>query len=717
MNISIFRTPKQPKPIGETTISEYLNDIHTGRWVNDIIAYRNGEKKKEELEAHTLCGTFSYRKIKGLLEPSGFICMDFDSQDANKIKKYLSQDNYCYACWKSISGNGVAALFKINPKKHAESFEGLSEYLYKKYGIISDQSCKDVSRLRTISWDEDIYINEGSKKFALYLPPKPKSFKTISKTIFVKTDFDEIINQIIVRGLDVAGSYNDWVNICFAFTEQFGENGRHYFHEISRFRQSDKANYGADLVDKQFDSCLKHHGSGVTIGTFYWYCKQNNIDTMSARTQLIASAASKAKKGGRNISDTVKMLNEVEDIPASESESIVQQVFENNIEVEAGASIIDEIEQWLKQNVNIVYNEITNKHEIDGRSLKDRDYNSIFVNCKKVIDKIDLTLFKTIINSDRVDIVNPLKQWFSEHVTDTSTQQGCLEKLNQSINSPMDKKYTRFAIDKWFCGLIDAVYTSAPPFMLTLMSDINVGKTQFFRRLLPDQLKWLYGESKLDEGKDDALLMTQKWILLDDEMSGKSKKENAKFKSITSKDVFSLRRPFGHSNEDIKRLCMMAATTNEYQIIDRPKENRRILPIEIKSFDFDLYNSIDKDQLLIDTYLLWQEKKINSDLTREEIDFLYRHTNKYGKSIPEQESILATFEAPNYNNNLSASFLTVTQVKHILSNRCSDFLRTDVLSSYLVELGYEKVFRNGVYGFMMTQKQWQGVSQSNTDNE
>ena len=60
--------------------------------------------------------------------------------------------------------------------------------------------------------------------------------------------------------------------------------------------------------------------------------------------------------------------------------------------------------------------------------------------------------------------------------------------------------------------------------MLVLAGETQgTGKTHFFRYLLPNKLQNLYAESKMDNGKDDEILMTKKWIIVDDEMGGKSK--------------------------------------------------------------------------------------------------------------------------------------------------------------------------------------------------
>src|SRR5574344_2890062 len=51
-----------------------------------------------------------------------------------------------------------------------------------------------------------------------------------------KLDDVEVLTQRVeTRGLDITGDYHRWLNIGFALVEGLGENGRDYFHRLSRF--------------------------------------------------------------------------------------------------------------------------------------------------------------------------------------------------------------------------------------------------------------------------------------------------------------------------------------------------------------------------------------------------------------------------------------------------------------------------------------------------
>ncbi|MDR3046968.1 MAG: PriCT-2 domain-containing protein, partial [Bacteroidales bacterium] len=65
-----------------------------------------------------------------------------------------------------------------------------------------------------------------------------------------------------------------WFKIGCAFAHEFGEEGRDWFTKVSRM--SDK--FGEGDCDIQYSRCLKYKKeAGVTIATFFYYCKKHGI--------------------------------------------------------------------------------------------------------------------------------------------------------------------------------------------------------------------------------------------------------------------------------------------------------------------------------------------------------------------------------------------------------------------------------------------------------
>lgn len=259
------------------------------------------EFKKYNFDYCTFSGTFSSRKDSELLEHSGYITIDFDHvPDVLELKSKLIEDPYLdpELIFTSPSGDGLKCIIQINLRKHThqEYFDGISNYIKATYGIEIDESGKDVSRACFLCHDPNVYLNpkylgdvnikvkqtfDPSSWKSTSIPPVQNRKEETNPTNEITEQVEEVIQQIEELGLDLTSEYATWVKIGFALTHQFGEKGREYFHRVSQFYP----NYDSEECDKQYTSCLKSSGSGVTIGSFFQMCKEQGI-TYTIKTSV-----------------------------------------------------------------------------------------------------------------------------------------------------------------------------------------------------------------------------------------------------------------------------------------------------------------------------------------------------------------------------------------------------------------------------------------------
>lgn len=664
--ISLFSNSWSKTPAQDIDMDFFLDGIKTGYWdkaVLDVRARKNDKEEQERLKKSapsvTISGIFSTREDSGLIQHSGYIAIDLDNlDDPDDVKSILSKDKYVFAAFRSIRHQGLCVIFKITPSRHKDAFRGISEYLYDNYNLIVDPTGINVSRLRYVSLDYDIYISDDAvEKFSLY--PKDKEPKKVEKIAFVKTDFDEIINQIIGSRINLCENYHEWLRIAFAFADHFGENGRNYFHQVSSL----SLKYEPEVCDRQYTACLKHHNSGrvATIATFYYYCRLAGIATYSQRTKTIVNSAYNGKKGGLSAQQVTDNLKKFSDIEGDDVLSIVSTVQENNIFAE-DENLIDQVEMYLRQNYQLRRNILTLNIENDGVPLKQIDLNSIFITCKKIFDKLPYDILDRIINSNFLPSYNPLHEFFEKNRNPSS--KGHIDHLFSSIVAKDEKQqeYLNHFGKKWLVGAIASAFGTHSPLMLVLSgSKQGSGKTEFFRRLLPKELKQFYGESKLDAGKDDEILMTQKWFLMDDEMGGKSKKESKRLKELTSKDIFSLREPYGRNNVDLKRLAVLCGTTNDNEIINDPTGNRRIIATQVLKINHKIYNAVDKVGLFIEAYNLYKSG-FAWELDADDIAYLNIYAEDFRETSMEAELFLEFFAIATDKSVVPVA-LTVSAIK------------------------------------------------------
>jgi len=661
-------------------ITEYLTLVRDGAYLKQITAFQNsGALSKDQraeikqlIPAVTISGIFKDSvKNANLLTHSGLICIDFDAvENPAELKAQLSKDPYTFAALLSASGNGLAAIVRIEAEKHLDAFNGLKTYYLRNYGQLIDQSCKNVSRLRFLSYDPQLYTNPSAKVFKEY--PKKEGKPKVVNTVLTGNEFEELIDRICRGGFDLtAGQYNNYLSIGFALASEFGERGREYFHAVCA--QNEK--YDPAKADKQFTYCLRDTGqSKVTIATFYYYAKEAGVELKSAQAVKLENIAKMAKKQGRS-QESVVEIAKLAGMDIEKATETAAAVYEANVNLSlVGQSNVGLVKLYLSNNYQLFYNTITN--DLEDRTITfnnrakivdDMALNTMYLRFSELTDnKISFEFFCRVVYSELTTYYNPFEDFIKLNAT-VQRSQSLIEDLAACIETPTPSvaKY----LTHWGVGMIASIFGRTSPLVLVLAGERqNTGKTEFFRRLLPLQLSNYYAESKLDGGKDDDILLTKKLIIMDDEFGGKSKLEAKRFKELTSKASFSIRLPYGRTHRDLKRLAVLAGTTNDLGLISDPTGNRRILPINVISINQVQYNAIDKTALFMAFYDLYQSG-FKWELSSSDIAELNENSEEFNAINFEAELINQYLFNPKEGE--FSTYLSNTEIK-IYLEMCSN---------------------------------------------
>lgn len=686
--ISLFKHIKDTVPQSAIDMDLFLDAIKNGMWESVFYKYKAGAITKTDAPCVTMSGTFSGRKDALLVQHSGFICIDIDKCDVDEVKSLLSPDPYVYAIFSSISGAGVAVVFKINGNNHRDMFTSISEYLYDKYRIICDASCINVSRARFVSYDSNMWLNTLAKKYAI--PPMVKESKRrVSNTIHLSAQFEKILDELESKAIDITFNYSDWLRVGFAISSEYGENGREYFHRVSNV----SSKYQPHECDKQYDNCLRAKRSGVNIGTFYYYVKEAGIQIISESVKKLASSLSNNKKAGLTkqvaIQTAMQFSGETDEALI---ENIANQIYDKDINFESDKCLGDQLEEWLLQTYNLRKNEITRYIEIGEKQIDKFELNDIFRLAKKIFPKLTYELMDRTIHSKFIREYNPLFDFFRDHQDLLPAASGTIDRYFGAINSGSKKDYTVYFGKKWLVSAIAAAHGHHSPLLLVLCGTQNSGKTEFFRRLLPKSLyEKFFAESKLDAGKDDEILMTQKWFIFDDEMGGKSKKDTKKLKEYLSKQYFTLREPYGSGNVTLRRLAILCGSTNDEEILFDPTGNRRIIPIGVQSLDFAVLDTIDRTALIMDAYQHYRDG-FDYQLSKSDIELLNSSTSRFEAINLEYDLIMTHFSAPDTTNQYSAVYMTMPEIKQKLELFTKTILNVNKLGQELKRIGIERKY-------------------------
>lgn len=267
-----------------------LIDIKSGKWERQITELRSIQNEntqktyKNTLPCFTGSGVFAKRATEGLLAHSDVLIIDLDIKDNprllknfDEIRSKLIADKHTYFLFTSCRGNGIAVGMKIDGAQHLKTFKFLEHYCLEKYGLTIDKGCKDVTRLRFISYDPDLYYANGSTQLVIV----PEGFLKVSERRDIKPpphangNNHEFMRAIIASGKLLGDdSYESWIREGLALVGEFGKEGRGYFHELSKVSPK----YDAAECDKKYDNCLKTNRGEVNFGTIVHMAREVGVE-------------------------------------------------------------------------------------------------------------------------------------------------------------------------------------------------------------------------------------------------------------------------------------------------------------------------------------------------------------------------------------------------------------------------------------------------------
>lgn len=638
----------------DLSIDNYIGMVKHGA-NQDLVIKARAEKQKgnidkyKELKSTSKCITGSAvfesgksKKAENIKALNNLIVIDIDT-DISEEKYYeLRNDKYTLIIHKSFGGDGYCIFVKIDSNRFEDSFDGLADYYYNQFNIAIDQSCKNKNRLRYLSYDPDIFVNEKSNKF---IPKNTKKFQAPKSTetnyVFHQDDFDNIFKQIQERSIDlVKGDYFRYIRIGFALFDKLGHAGESYFQIINQYNP----NLNKKNERKEWLALCKP--GPVGIGTFYYYCKEEGIEIYTPKTKAIINRVKIAKsQGSPTLESIVSNLKTANDITVTkEDESLIRELIEskNDYSKEANLELteIEQLERFIIETYNPYFDEINKYIYINNKVMEDKQLNDIYLNCKKSFDfKTPIADIISVLHSSKIPTKNKLKEFIKSNL---GNPQGVIDEYASLIYPQTDyniwafKKWIVSAVHNWICDENERLVS---PLTLVLTgSQHGIGKTSFFRNILPDELSSYMTEEKLSSNdKDSVYRLCKSLIIYDDEFGGDGFKDVKAFKSLSDINKVTQRRPFAKQDSIFKRRAIICGSTNESDILKDVTGNRRILPINIERLDYDRLLEINKTDLIIEAYNLYKSGFNWIIRTQEEINYIKENTSQNESVLPIEE--------------------------------------------------------------------------------
>ena len=123
-------------------------------------------------------------------------------------------------------------------------------------------------------------------------------------------DIEVVTRRIEDAGVDITVGYAAWRDVGFALSDALGEAGRQYYHRVSCLNPD----YNQQECDKQYDKCLKAHGTGVTVKTFFQLAKDAGVSVSIPSKTSKPSIPSLPRNEGSGVIEVSEVEEEEEEI-------------------------------------------------------------------------------------------------------------------------------------------------------------------------------------------------------------------------------------------------------------------------------------------------------------------------------------------------------------------------------------------------------------------
>lgn len=259
---------------------KYKDKIFHVRELNKIDEKKAKEYKLNNLLACTISAIFdNYRALRCIKEKTGFITIDIDKDknpdmDINKAKQDVIRLPYVALTMLSCRGEGIWCLIPYNKENDfKETWNALYDD-FKEIGYVIDK-CKDETRLRIVSYDDNILIKGNTEEY--------NKIKKIER-YNVESDYDEntpdweltktdlieltkVIYLLVTKHNYTSDDYDEWLLDGFRLaTIPNKEVGLKLFTLISENSDNFKS---YDDVREKFEECCRTTTYRTNILGFY----------------------------------------------------------------------------------------------------------------------------------------------------------------------------------------------------------------------------------------------------------------------------------------------------------------------------------------------------------------------------------------------------------------------------------------------------------------
>jgi hypothetical protein len=335
----------------EQDIFEFIENNEGTRIAQDEIRAEKDKTKQGILKAKTLLTVSFSCNLKErhqktpltekFIEHTGYLILDIDNlalEIIENLKESISENPLTNAVWITCRGKGLAVLVKCSQLKafggleieheHKTAIKELISLYEKEFGVPIDPLL-DVTRLRFISYDPDLIVNESSKEFEYTKVKKEKAkskIQNLNGNLDVSTDTKKQICDLarycVKEKVAILDSHDKRYKGGYILANIFGEKGRVIYHSFIQYLDR----YDSDKTDLKYNYFLKtlNKHTSLTKSTLFYIADQKGVN--------LKALGLSNKPDSKTISEKIDSID-IESFKSASSSDILKSSkrFPNNV--------------------------------------------------------------------------------------------------------------------------------------------------------------------------------------------------------------------------------------------------------------------------------------------------------------------------------------------------------------------------------------------------
>ena len=716
IQLSLFRGvhDTQPRPV---TLEEVVTMMRTDQSVRDLTekhryARATGDEQgasryKKMMTSFGVAALFEGgRRQQHIVELTGLSLVDIDHIPTERMSEVLALvrgDEHTLLAYTTLSGHGVRVLarYALNTSNdndnvnadaggasvataealaslrsatsspsclsdgkststfsnYKQAFLTVNTYYQNLTGLPTDGQCKNVGRISTIAYDEELYYNPEATPFVIEPEEKksvgrPRRVERVKMT--VERCEDAVLRELERRGVVYApGSYNKYVNAACYEMNRYGvpeEQCREW--AVNRF-----ADYDTPAVEAIVRSCYQQteeHGTAKLPRR-----RQSNQATVADIQRFLTESGVRVRY------------------------NVITR--KREIQVESGKMTDDSCCRpdgnfpLLSFNSQLI--ELTDDH-----------VNSLY--CRFCLSTGLTTRpkeFNTIIESDFYPTYNPLHEYL-EHLPAWDGVTDHIDRLASMVHVTgcTQDMHNRF-FKKWIVAMVAAWMDESVTNheILTYIGPQGRYKTTFMTRLLPPVLGE-YFATKTFKGrmdKDDRLALTELALIDLEELDVMNASEVNQLKALVTDPSVNLRPVYARYTVRRAHIASFCGTGNNPRFLTDLTGHRRWLPFMIEAIDSPYDHPFYYEGIYAQAYALYRNG-FRYWFDDEENAELERHNRQFEEPCIEEELIRTYLRKPYGEER--GEFLTATRIIELVGGAVRVTLSPKRIAIAMQRLGYEQ---------------------------